>query len=463
MEKLKKRKSLYRIVSSIVDALVFPIIFLSICVSGIILISKQDRAITPIFGHAIVRVLSNSMSTYCEEVQRSFFKGDVAILEEKKSYNVGDVIAFYDFKDPVDDYSKLMNLTTYTSQEVYEKDKDGNIIYENGEPKKITNKYVPVKDENGDVVFDNELFNHIQNTEVGNAIVGTTYRKTTVPKNRTSRDKVDAGKTRVIFHQIIQIKVDTNGTIFYLTKGTHNGAPDTYEVRSDMVFGRYAKSSRWLSDFLGFCASSTGLIVLVIVPISIVILFESLSILEQINNIILERNVIARAVFFDTKECEKAKIGIEMPYFNKIYLYDVMPKDYKNDLYKIIWGYNKNSEKKKDKELYETSQLAVSKYQEGNTQKYYDIWFDFYNSKHKQQKILDAQKRAEQDRYQDVLIEEYQNYRPKKKLSKVNQNPIKPDIQTKSASEQQTDKILERIKNLDKTNNNNDKNTNKGA
>ena len=447
MEKIKKRKSLYRIISSIVDALVFPIIFLSLCVSSIMLISKQDRAITPIFGHAIVRVLSNSMSTYCEEAQRSFFKGDIAILEEKQSYNVGDVIAFYDFKDTVDDYSKLMKLTTYSSQEVYEKDKNGNIIYENGEPKKITNNYVADKDENGNVIFNNDLLRHIQNTEVGNVIAGTTYRKTTVPKNRTSRDKVDASKTRVIFHQIIQIKVDTNGTIFYATKGTHNGSPDTFEVRSDMVFGCYAKTSRWLSDFLGFCASSTGLIVLVIVPISIVILFESLSILEQINNIILERNVIARASLFDTKECEKAKIGSEMSYFNKIYLYDVMSNNYKNDLYKIIWGYYKNSDKKKDKDLYETSQLAVAKYQEGNTQKYYDIWLDFYNSKRKQQKILDAQKRAEQDRYQDVLIEEYQNYRPRKKTPKVNNQTV--EKQPKSASEQQADKILERIKNIE--------------
>lgn len=448
MEKIKKRKSLYRIISGIVDAFVFPVIILSLCVSAVMLISKQERAITTIFNHAIVRVLSNSMSTYCEEVHRSFFKGDIAILEVKQTYNVGDVIAFYDFKDSVDDYSKFMKLTTYSPHELYEKDKDGNIIYdENGEPKITTNIYIPDRDENGDVIFNEELYNNIQNTQVGDIIPGTSYIKTNVPNNRTSREKVDASETRVLFHQIIQIKMDPSGTIFFVTKGTNNGSPDVNEVRSDMVFGSYIPTTKWLSDFLSFCSSSTGLIVLVIVPISIVILFESLSILEQINNIILEKNVIARSTFFDTKECAKAKIGTEMAYFNKIYLYDVMPKDYKNDLYKIIWGYNKDAEKKKDREIYKTSQIAISKYDVNNTQDYYDTWLAFYKSKRKQQKILNAQIRAEEDRYADVLIEEYQNYRPKKKVQKIQKDASKQTV--KSANEEQADKILERIKDLD--------------
>ena len=96
-----------------------------------ILISKKDRAITPIFGHAIVRVLSNSMSTYCDEANRSFFKGDIAIIKSESSYRVGDVIAFPKVAGTKITFGGKKYIRVYAS-DVVAKEVEGEILEKEG-------------------------------------------------------------------------------------------------------------------------------------------------------------------------------------------------------------------------------------------------------------------------------------------------------------------------------------------
>ena len=443
-DRIQRKSSIFKIVSNIVDIIVFPVIILSLCVSCFMLLSKSEKAITPVFGFAFVRVLSNSMSRYCDEANRSFYKGDICILSTKTTYEVGDVIAFYNYKDSVDNSYDKFDITTTIETTLPVKDKDGNIIYnEDGTVQTYSNNYYPQKDDNGNVVFDQTLFSAVKNAKDGEIIAGTDKYKKSSPSNRTSVEQVSK-KADVYFHQIVQIKIDTTGKIFYVTKGSANGSTDG-EIREDFVVGKYVTSSKWLSDFIGFCSSSLGLIVLVIVPTSLIIMFESLSILEQISNIVLEKKVIARAIAYDTKECKKAKICDEMPYYNKMYLYDVMPKKYKPDLYEQLWGIYRDSHKKKQRKVFEVSKHAIENYNVKDTQEYYDIWLEYYTSNFKQKKIIAAQKKAKKDRFSDVLMLEYQNFRPKKH-NKDNKKKIQL---TKEEQEKKLIEIMSRIENID--------------
>ncbi len=442
-DRIERKRSIFKIISNIVDIIVFPVIILSLCVSCFMLLSKSEKAITPVFGVAFARVLSNSMSRYCDEAHRSFYKGDICILRVNTSYNVGDIIAFYNYTDSADSVYDKLELTKTITTTLPEKDENGNIIYnEDGTTKTYTNSYYPVKDENEKVVFNQTLLDAVKNTKDGEMIEGTSEYKKTSPSNRMSVEQVSK-KADVYFHQIVQIKIDTTGKIFYVTKGSANNSTEI--VREDFVVGKYVTSSKWLSDFIGFCSSSLGLIILVIVPTSLIIMFESLSILEQISNIVLEKKVVSRAIAFDSKDCKKAKICDEMPYFNKIYLYDVMPKKYKPDLYEQLWGIYRDSHKKKQRKAFEVSKHAIDNFDVKNTQAYYDIWLEYYTANFRQKKIIAAQNRAKKDRFNDVLMLEYQNFRTKK-----HNKERKKKIQlTKEEQEKKLIEIMSRIENID--------------
>ena len=453
MEKrAKSKKSILKIISGIIDIIVYPVILFSLCAGCFMLISKAEKNFTSVAGISFVRVLTNSMSTYCDEVQRSFFSGDVCILKAKTTYSVGDVIAFYEYVDSVDENSTKLNLTECEVHSYDKKDKDGNVIEGTR-----TTKWYPVKDENGNVRYNYQLQTLINSKKIGEEFednYGNTYTKQAVPTERTSLQEIEKKKDiRILFHQIVQIEIDQTGTIFYITKGTSNGDATTELVRSDLALGSYIPSSGWLTNFIGFCSSSTGLILLVIVPVSIMIFFEALSVLGQAGNIVLEKNVLSRKIEFDSIDCKKAKVFEEMVNYNKIYLYDVMSSDYKDDLFECLWGYLGNSKSRKNKKLYAVALNSAQNYDENNLDAYYESWYEIYSSKGQKAKLSQIRKKADKDRYKDVKIFEYQNYTNEQlkeqkveKIENTKKNTVqdKSKVPPKTISEQKVEKPVEK-------------------
>ncbi len=416
VKKVKRKTTFFRVLELIVNIIVYPVIIISFVSSFFMLVARSNNLVSPIFGHTFVRVLSDSMSVYCPEVGRRFVKGDIAIVDTNNStYQVGDVIAFYYHHDP-EDNNQLFDLTQIETKQVEKLDEYGNVVKdENDEVVYVENNYYPVKDENNEVIFNTELYNSIKNAKVGEKFYYEDfkeyYTKTEPSENRNTLEEVIKANTSVYFHQIVQIKIDASGTIFYITKGTYNAASDSYAIREDYVVGKYANTPAWFASLISFCSSTEGMLLLVVLPISIIVLVELLSVIEQINNLLLEKKVINREIPFDTKECEKANIGLEMRETDKIYLYDVLPNEFKMDAYEFLWGCLEPSQNKKQQKIYATSRLAISVYDEKNVTPYYTTWSDFFKSKHMKKLVAQAQIKAENDRYSDVLNKEYQNYR----------------------------------------------------
>ncbi len=416
VKKVKRKTTVFRVLELIVNIIVYPVIIISFVSSFFMLVARSNNLISPIFGHTFVRVLSDSMSDYCPEAGRKFVKGDIAIIETNSTtYKVGDIIAFYYHHDD-EDNAQLFDLTKVETKLVEKLDENGNVVKdENSETVYVENSYYPVKDENNEVIFNTELYNSIKNAKVGEEFYYEDYKeyytKTTPSQNRDTLEQVVKVNTPVYFHQIVQIKIDASGTIFYITKGTANSATDSYAIREDFVAGKYANTPSWLASIISFCASTEGMLILVVLPISIIVLIELLSVIEQINNLLLERKVVNREIPFDSKECEKANIGLEMRECDKIYLYDVLPSEFKMDAYEFLWGCLEPSQNKKQQKIYATSQLAISVYDENNVTPYYMTWSELYKSKRMKKLIAETQVKAENDRYADVLNKEYQNYR----------------------------------------------------
>ena len=429
---IKKKRTIFNIISSIVDILVYPIIFISFFSSFFMIVSKTQGVVKPIFGYTFVKVLSPSMSYYCEEAKRNFEVDDIVVIKTKTAYEVGDIIAFYSYTDPSDN-AKQFELTSLETKLNPKRTKDGGYVYkENGELEYVTNSYSPVKNSDGTVIFNEELYQTIKNARIDETFAtehdGVWAKEEISVDRATIKDVTDANCV-VKFHQIVQIKIDTTGTIFYVTKGTNNASIDPL-VREDLVVGKYVNTPKFMSVVMSFCSSSIGMLILVVIPISIIILIELLSILEQINNIMLERKVVSRAVPFDTKECEKANIGFEMREFDKVYLYDVMPSEYKPDLFVFLWGMLENSDKKNYKKIYDSAVKAKDVFDANNTDEYYETWISCFKSRSMKKKLEEMQKKADDTRYEEVLYDEYQNEEPKysQKTSKIKNNDTELDF-----------------------------------
>lgn len=442
-KRYKKKKTFFNILEMIVDIIVYPVIIISFISSFFMLVAKSKNVVSPVFGHTFARVLSNSMSTYCPEAGRNFLKGDIAIIKTNlPEYRVGDVIAFYYFDDSADK-KQLINLTDVTTKQQVQYDTNGKeVLDENGKVKYVTNKYAPVTDTDGKVIYDTALRDAIKNAKVGDKIINLntneTFTKTSIPSNRKTLEHVQDSNASVLFHQIVQIKIDTSGTIFYITKGTSNASTDN-KVREDFVVGKYVNTPKWISDVVNFCASTQGMICLVVAPIAFIVLIELLSILEQVNNIILEKKVINREIPFDSKECEKANIGFEMREQDKIFYYDVMPLEYKSEVYDFLWGCLQDGNKK-NKTIFLASEKAVGVYNMKNPKKYYQFWRDFFKSKRMLNQIDKAEDRSLEEKYAEVLCIDYQNDIEDIKLEKKEQSNVTIDDKIKLI-----DKKLEQI------------------
>lgn len=148
----------------------------------------------------------------------------------------------------------------------------------------------------GDIAILEKLY--IKDIEVGDVIAYYSdnhfYRRVATEdveqKNFRSGGKVYKDST-IIFHEVQKIVVDENGDTWFITKGTNNKSNDPFPVKADHVIGRYIDSP--LADFLKFIASSTGIIVIVVVPSAIVCLCLLFSMIDTIDRMIQMKKIAA--------------------------------------------------------------------------------------------------------------------------------------------------------------------------
>lgn len=394
-KKVKKQKTLYAIFGYIVDIIIYPVILLSFFSSFFMLISKSENQVPPIFGTSFVRVLSGSMK------KSDFQINDVVLVRQTDAtqLRVGDIIAFYNYDDNADNLEmlSLYNGSTYGTN-----------------ADDVTNNISGLKkDENGNYVYNQELYNTVKNTTTGETFVrpsdGGAVEKLENP-NRVSKDKVIDSGAKVYFHMIVNIYVDQSGTLFFETRGTSNGSSDDHYTREDLIVGKYINTPRFVRDTVKFCASTQGMLLIVVLPLSIIVLLEMLSVLEQINNILLEKKVLRREIPFNTKETQKANVGIEMREHDKAYFYDVMPSHLKEEVFDFLWGYLKEIDNSKYQRKYLTALSAVEVYDFNNTDKYWSVFTESQKSKSQRSKFAKAQQQANADKFADVINKDYQNY-----------------------------------------------------
>ena len=148
MSKKQKRNTIYTFLGKVGDILLIPIIVLALFTSIMIFNQQNTNSVPMVFGIGMVRILSPSMSDYCVEANRNFEVGERVFIQKSNVIKVGDVIAFYDYYDKADTYTKF-DLTKLETKDVEKLDKNGNVIKDsNGNVTYTKSSYVPVLTKN---------------------------------------------------------------------------------------------------------------------------------------------------------------------------------------------------------------------------------------------------------------------------------------------------------------------------
>lgn len=357
-KKVKKQKTLYAIFGIISDIFVYPVIIIALISSIAMFTSKSNNVVPPIFGFSFVKVLSGSM------VASDFMINEIVLVNQSQKNDVkkGDIVAFYYPTQSLEDRESLT-----LADDVVSKDNLKIVITVGGEEKTI--------ERSGKDYF--------------------------IPKDKITEN------AKVYFHFIENVYVDeTDGIVYFETKGSSNSSADSYLVREDLIVGKYANTPKFIRKALTFCSTALGMILLVVVPLSILVLLEMLSVLEQFSNIILEKKVLQQKVRFDSDEAVKANIAIELRNFDKVYFYDITSPQDKAKLYDMQWGYMDNlALSKRNQKYFDTVNESLKVYNEEDSSSYWKYWEQSTKGTKKKQKLGKLRDKAFEIKYTAIALD----------------------------------------------------------
>ena len=391
----KQQKSFYYILGKIGDILLWPILVISLFSSFFMLVQKKQNKVTSFFGYSFVNVLSGSM------VNEGFKIGDTVLTkrQNERNVNLGDIIAFYyssDTKSP----SALTLVVEFRDY-----------------------KY-PI-----DTSEDN-----INNTGVN---------IDEIPKiNDKSAEylkKAQENKAKVYFHRVVAIYIDSEGNLFFKTKGSNNGTADTYLTRGDLVVGKYVTTPIFVRRAVSFCASPLGMIILVCFPLSMLVLMQCLSLIDQISVISLEKKLISGELSYKDEEIKKSLKGNQIELYNKVYYYYITPDDQKEEVKQYLWGDILNMPVLNDKQRIELALLNNSLFKlQKSDLAYWNEWIENAKGSDKRKLVMYKNQLFKNKLLGENINKEIANKTPNEKdnLNKQNAEPKVIVDEKKSSSTQ---------------------------
>lgn len=261
---LTPARKFYRIISKVIDIVMIPVMVLAIFCCFVMFNAKRQNLVPNILGYSLVVPVSPSM------VASGFEPGKTVLVRtaNPKGLQVGDIIAYYRYTAA----NRGVNPYSYP---VY-------VAPEN------ESKYA-------DLTFDLLIGN--RNVEM--QIAG-------------------AAQTDIIFHQIVDIRQDNNGTLWFKTKGTSNATADSWWVRGEYIVGVYDEVPPIIHSLVTFVGSVDGIIYLVIIPIAIIMFMLALEFIDNWDRYEMEQKLVKGEIYLTDKMCVKKNIGFDMTPKNKL-------------------------------------------------------------------------------------------------------------------------------------------------
>ncbi len=312
MTNKKPKNTVYTLLGKIGDVLLFPIVIVALSVSLLIMFQAKSDTIPSVFGVSIVRILSGSMEN------SGFNIGDNVIIKKTDTNTLwkGDIIAFFQKDDPADKGRVLTELE-----------------YVNDEPN-ITKP---------------------------------------IPENRLTLEDLQGKGMRVVFHEIINVYYDETGTRFFETKGSSNSSADGVKVRADFVIGKYVNTPTWFRGAVKWLASPVGMVVCVCIPLGILVIFQSLALIEQINFMYVEKKLMKGEMHWQDREAKRLIQTGDMEEICKIVYFSKVDEDEREELAESLWVF-KNKLSKKQKLYKQNVEESIEILEDKGKKEYFLFW-----------------------------------------------------------------------------------------
>lgn len=312
MTNKKGKNTIYTLAGKIGDIFLIPILLLALVVTLVIFTQNQSNRVPSFFGLSVVKILSGSME------DSGFRIGDSVFITktDTTSLKVDNIIAFYQYKDDADEGLEKIELE------------------------------------------DEDDFVEVTMPE---------------PENRKHISDITGGSYRIVFHQIVGVYQDHTGARYFKTKGTSNASSDGVLVRDDFVVGKYLETPIWLRDVLRWISSSTGMICLVCLPLGIMIILQSLALIEQVNFMYIEKKLINGTMSWQEHEAQRLIKAGEMEIVCRIVMLIKVPNDEREDAFEDIWRF-KGELTQRQKDLLEIADVSYKVLNEKGEKEYLQLW-----------------------------------------------------------------------------------------
>lgn len=340
-----KKLSFYTIMGKIGDILLWPVLVISLFSSFFMLVQRKQNKVTSFFGYSFVNVLSGSMAN------DGFKIGDTVIVKKvnERDVKLGDIIAFYYSTSTKSATDSDIRFVTYYNDPTY-----------------------PIKNDEDNITINESIdLSLITKKE---------------DKSKEYLKIAQESKAKVYFHRVVGIYVDNDGNLFFKTKGSNNNTSDIPLTRGDLVVGEYVNTPIVVRRAVSFCASSLGMVLLVCIPLSMLVLMQCLSLIEQISVINLEKQLISGQLSYKDEIIQKELPGNLVEVHNQVYYYFITPKEEREEVKNYLWGDLKNADGLSNKKLKQLALVtsACAKLETSDVA-YWDEWISNTNGGTKKQ------------------------------------------------------------------------------
>ena len=108
-------------------------------------------------------------------------------------------------------------------------------------------------------------------------------------------------------------------------------------VREDFVVGKYVNTSRNIRDVILWVTQPTGMIICVCIPLGILVILESLALIEQCNFLIVEKKLMRGEINWQDREAQRLIKTGEMEEVVKIIHYGKIDEDEQDEFCEQVW------------------------------------------------------------------------------------------------------------------------------
>ena len=282
LSKAKKKAKIRKIVNIVVNLFCVPIFMIVLFTSISVIIAAKHKTAPAFVGYSLISITTGSME------ESGFGVGEIVMIKKNnpKALKKGDVIAYYRYGTR--SVAKAKKFKIWKDSDKYSSEVDMSVGYFFGAP-----------------------------TE--------------------SQKNAAKYQSKIMFHEIVDIRVDSRGELWFQTKGTSNSAKDSFYVNEKYIIGKYFYTDNVILSTVSYLYSNNLYSYVILVPILIICVVLMINIMLAMYTAILEQDVLDKKIKLDDPACVKRNVGYTMDEKFKYQVLAFSSPEERLDYISLLW------------------------------------------------------------------------------------------------------------------------------